>query len=331
MKRLAVILSIIFVVVIAAALIASRYNKTIHRSGVYFIIKEGEDLRSISKNLEEKGIIRSSEYFRLYARVVGYDKTIKSGNYILDKGINIKSILEKLKNGQWDFEIVTIPEGYTLYQIASRLETKGLVNKDKFLQLSLNAIDKDNLITLKDKPNYELEGYLFPDTYYIPKIMTETEIGELMLNRFKFIFNDTYRQRAKDLGLSLPQVITIASLIEREAANDGERKKIAGVIYNRIKKNMALQIDAAVIYAITKGEKNIGRLYNKDLKFDSKYNTYKYKGLPPGPIASPGKPSIEAALYPEFHDYLFYVLGEDGHVFSRTYQEHLKNVDKYIK
>jgi UPF0755 protein len=152
-----------------------------------------------------------------------------------------------------------------------------------------------------------------------------------MFNRFKSIFSDKYMNRAKELGLSINEVITIASLIEKEAANDTERSTIAGVIYNRIKKGMLLQIDASTIYAVTKGKNSVARLTYNDLKAQDVYNTYVFKGLPPGPIASPGKPSIEAALYPESHEFLYYVLGEKGHVFSKTYEEHLNNVKKYIK
>ena len=145
------------------------------------------------------------------------------------------------------------------------------------------------------------------------------------------VFTDKYKARAKELGLDVNQVVTIASLIEREAANDKERSRIAGVIYNRLKIGMPLQVDAAVIYAVTKGQKNIETVYYDTLKVESKYNTYLNKGIPPGPIASPGKPSIEAALYPEKHDYLYYVANGNAHVFSKTYEEHLENVKKYIK
>ncbi|MDU4659228.1 MAG: endolytic transglycosylase MltG, partial [Clostridium butyricum] len=165
-----------------------------------------------------------------------------------------------------------------------------------------------------------------------PNGATEKEIANLMFDRFNSVFSDKYVDRAKELGLDINDVITIASLIEKEAANDSERSKIAGVIYNRIEKGIPLQIDASVIYAITKGESKMKKVLYDNLKVQDPYNTYVNKGLPPGPIASPGKPSIEAALYPEEHDYLYYVVnGSGGHVFSKTYEEHLNNVKKYIK
>ena len=187
------------------------------------------------------------------------------------------------------------------------------------------------MILSKKDVYYDLEGYLFPDTYYILNGTTKDEIINIMVDRFKTVFSHKYEARAKELALDVNQVITIASLIEREAANDSERSRIAGVIYNRIKKGMPLQVDAAVIYASTKGKKSIEKVYYNTIKIKSKYNTYLYKGLPPGPIASPGKTSIEAALYPEKNDYLYYVANGNGHVFTKTYEEHLSNVKKYIK
>ncbi|TDT58463.1 endolytic transglycosylase MltG [Fonticella tunisiensis] len=334
MKRIIIFISLLFILAIIASTsihIIRRYSQTINTGSVYLVIKEGQSLEDISKILLDRKVIRSSRYFIYYGKIKGFDKKIKPGNYILSPGLKVEGIFKKFQSGISDFEIVTIPEGFTLYQIASRLEERNLVKKDSFINIKLDEIDRRKLITPGKGVYYEAEGFLFPDTYYVPKDLSEKEIAELMFHRFESVFSEKYGQRAKELGLSINDVVTIASLIEREAANDEERKRISGVIYNRIKREMPLQIDASVIYAITKGERNIGRLYKSNLKFESKYNTYLYRGLPPGPIASPGRLSIEAALYPEEHDYLYYVLGNNGHVFSRTYEEHVKNVNKYIK
>ncbi len=172
---------------------------------------------------------------------------------------------------------------------------------------------------------------MFPDTYYILNGSTKEDIINIMVDRFKTVFSDKYKARAKELGLDVNEVITIASLIEKETANDSEKSIISGVIYNRLKKGMLLQVDAAVIYAKTRGEKSLDKVYYNTLKIKSKYNTYLYKGLPPGPISSPGKASIEAALYPQKNDYLYYLANGNKHVFSKTYKEHLKNEKKYIK
>lgn len=309
-----------------------RYGKTINYTNVYFILKSDSSLDSVAQQLEDKKVIRSGQFLIKYLKIVGVNvEKIPSGNYILKPGTPLNELIEKLKSGKPDFAIVTIPEGYTLYQIAERLENNGLVNKDEFINSNLQGIDTDKLLTNSEDTFYPMEGYLFPDTYYIPYSASKEHILQLMFGDFSRVFSDKYRERTKELGLTVEQVITIASLIEKEAANDAERSRIAGVIYNRLKRDMPLQIDAAVIYANTKGQSSLSKVTSTHLKYDSKYNTYLYKGLPPGPIASPGKPSIEAALYPESHDFLYYVAAENGHVFSKTYEEHLQNVKKYIK
>jgi UPF0755 protein len=265
------------------------------------------------------------------AKINGLKDNIKNTNIIIKPQSILEDLISKIKSEEPDFAIVTIPEGYTLYQIAERLEKNKLADKNTFISITLKDLNAEELIPERENVPHSLEGFLFPDTYYIPLNFSEKDIASLMLNRFKMVFSQKYMDRAKELGISVNDIITIASLVEREAKNDSERSRIAGVIYNRIKKDMLLQIDAAVIYAHTKGERHMSRVLYSDLRIDSKYNTYLYKNIPPGPIAAPGKPSIEAALYPESHDYLYYVAAEDGHVFSKSYSEHVANVKKYIK
>lgn len=304
---------------------------SINSSESYIIIKENSTLEVVAAQLQEKDIIKSEEAFIRYAKVKGVKGNIVGGSFIIEPKTKLDELIIRLTSGKSEFLIVTIPEGYTLYQIASKLEKNNLIKKQDILEQKLNVLKNNTLLASKEDTYYDLEGYLFPDTYYIPKTATKEEIINIMVDRFKMVFTDEYKTRAKELSLDVNQVITIASLIEREAANDSERSRIAGVIYNRLKIGMPLQIDAAVIYAITKGEKNIETVYYDMLKVESKYNTYVNKDIPPGPIASPGKPSIEATLYPEEHDYLYYVANGNEHVFSKTYAEHLENVKKYIK
>jgi UPF0755 protein len=220
----------------------------------------------------------------------------------------------------------TIPEGFELRQIADRLEADGLVNKDKFYA-AVKESDLDYAF-LKGIPNREnkLEGYLFPDTYEVFKNATEQDIINKMLGRFDQVFTEEYRQRARELNMSLDQVITLASIIEREAKLDKERKIISAVFHNRLNKKMKLESCATVQYLL-KEQKSV--LTYKDLEVDSPYNTYIYAGLPKGPIASPGVESIEAALYPDKVDFLFFFATKDGsHIFSKTYQEHLNAQNK---
>lgn len=325
-----------FVVIICSLILGSmyiyfQYIRSINASDVYIILKKNTDLEKIAKELEEKNVIKSKALFINYANIRGVKENLEDINLLVQPKTNLNSLITKLKDGKSDFTVLTIPEGYTLYQIASVLEESNLVKREDILNEKLNGLNNNNLILSKEDVYYDLEGYLFPDTYFIPNGATKDEIANIMVDRFKTVFSDKYVARAKELGLDVNEVITIASLIEKEAANNSEGNRIAGVIYNRLKKGMPLQVDASVIYASTKGKESMDKVYYKTLKTKSKYNIYLYKGLPPGPIASPGKASIEAALYPEKNDYLYYVASGNGHVFSKTYKEHLINVEKYIK
>lgn len=330
---------IMFTILIAVVLIGigtlfyyfQRLN-TVNKENSYLIINSESSLEDISKQLQGKSIIKSKDTFLLYTKLNRFSNNIKGGNFIVKPNTSYKELSLKLQSSQSDFTVVTIPEGFSFYQIAERLEKNTSIKKEDFLGVRVSNLTTNSLVLNKTNIYYGLEGFLYPDTYYVPNGATEKEIANLMFDRFNSVFSDKYVDSAKELGLDINDVITIASLIEKEAANDSERSKIAGVIYNRIEKGIPLQIDASVIYAITKGESKMKKVLYDNLKVQDPYNTYVNKGLPPGPIASPGKPSIEAALYPEEHDYLYYVVnGSGGHVFSKTYEEHLNNVKKYIK
>jgi UPF0755 protein len=309
-----------------AITIYNNLTVTVNTQESSLYIESGSGLKEISSQLKDKKIISSAEYFTLYTKLKGLENKIQAGKFKIPPNINIDTLLKKLQEPEQEYIKITIPEGYTVYQIAEELEKNNLINKEKFLEIATNGVSNFDIDIDSDNILYKLEGYLFPDTYYIPNGFKEKEIIDVILKRFDEVFTDKYRERAKALGLSINEILTIASLIEKEAANDSERKTIAGVIYNRLENNMLLQIDASVIYGITKGEGHISRLLYKDLESNSVYNTYKYKGLPPGPIASPGISSIEAALYPEEHGYFYYVFDNNKHVFSKTYKEHLKNI-----
>lgn len=326
---LAIIVSIIIGVHIGTFI---RDNKTtINNKTIFYTVPKNPDVKGLADDFRNKGIISSGLYFMLSSKYNGLEGSINNTRIMIEPDTRISELISKLKIDKPDFAVVTIPEGFRLYQIAERLEKNKLVDKEAYINMNLKDIGGDELISGRSNVILDLEGFLFPDTYFIPYSFTEKNIAELMFNRFRIAFSQRDLERTKELGFSANEVVTIASLIEREAMNDSERSRISGVIYNRLKKGMLLQIDAAVIYANTRGEGHLTRVLNSHLKFDSKYNTYLYKGLPPGPIASPGRPSLEAALYPEKNDYLYYVAGEKGHVFSKTYEEHLANVKKYMK
>ena len=327
---------VIFILVLAVAaalLVYGFYNSNLEAAAPTgaeqeITIQKGSSVKAISVQLEGKGIIKNANIFAIYCKLNDKAAKIKAGKYILSSSMSVEQIVDKLTAGNAEIDSVrfTIPEGFELREIADRLESQGLINKDEFYK----AIEKSDFdyAFIKDIPERDdkLEGYLFPDTYEVFKNATEQEIIGKMLGRFDQVFTEDYRQRAKELNMSFDQVITLASIIEREAKLDKERKTISAVFHNRLKKNIKLQSCATVQFAL-KERKEV--LTYKDLEIESLYNTYKYAGLPKGPIASPGAKSIEAALYPEKVDYLYFVANKDGsHVFSKTYQEHLNAQNK---
>lgn len=282
----------------------------------------------IAALLEAEGIINNALFFRLYARYRGYDQQLQAGRYTLSTVMSMEDILQELRRGVVYREAnrFTIPEGFTLLQIAARLHANALVDKDLFLE-ACRAYENEEFDFLQDIPagvNYRLEGYLFPDTYEVYPGATAEEIITVMLRRFHAVCNEEYRLKAGQLGLTLHEAVTIASLVEKEARVEEEQPLVAAVFHNRLKsKEMTLlQSCATVQYAL--GEIKT-YLTNKDLEIDSPYNTYIYPNLPPGPIAAAGENALLAAINPAPVTYLYFVSREDGsgyHYFSNTLQEH---------
>lgn len=289
-------------------------------------IPQGSTTSDIGKILESNDVIKNKYIFRISARIKKLDGKLKAGEYVFNNGMNIDEILSQLvKGGRSSKETITftIPEGFELKQIAEKLDKLGLVNKDKFMELASKPSNFSKKFSfLKDVPDYlTLEGYLFPDTYQVYKDSNEEEIISKMLLRFNEIYNDEMKKNQKELGMNLNEVITLASIIEREAKIDSERAIISAVFHNRLKINKPLESCATVQYVL--GERKEYLTY-EDLKVESPYNTYNNNGLPPGPIASPGLKSIEAALNPADVDYLYFVSNGDGtHTFTKTYKDHL--------
>lgn len=284
----------------------------------------------IAAMLEKQGIIRDDQAFRLYARYHNLDSKIQAGYYFLNPSMSTKEILNILVRGKTASKSFTIPEGYTLKKITESLSAKGFIREQLFNDLLVSG--QFNYAFLKDVPQGEnrLEGYLFPETYNISLDSTEKDILNAMLAGMERQIKEIkLEEKAKELNLTLHQAVTLASMIEREARVDKDRALISGVIHNRMKKGMLLQIDATVEYALGGPREKI---YYKDLEVDSPYNTYKYNGLPPGPIASPGRESLLAAVNPAQTKYLYYVAKPDGsHAFAETLAEHNANKLKYLK
>jgi len=324
-----VILVIVLLLVVAGSILNYLQIFSSKKKGqnVTFSIAQGSSTGDIATVLEDKGLVKSSFIFKLVVKHTKTGDKLQAGDYTLNTGMSMMEIIENLKKGQvartYDF---TVPEGFTARQIAGLLKEKGAVNEQEFLDIvkTGGGIKFKYSHLLK---GHSLEGFLFPDTYSVYKDSTPREIIEKMVKRFEEVVPSNTEQIAKKRGLSFYKMIVLASLVEREARVEDERPLVAAVYYNRIKLDMLLECDATIQFLFDKPKEIL--LY-KDLEIDSPYNTYKYKGLPPGPIANPGLPSIKAALYPASVDYLYYVVkGEGRHKFSKTFEEHQKAVEEY--
>jgi len=263
-------------------------------------------MRVAAESLSKAGVIRSPRMFRFYAMVRGKDREIKAGTYQLHRGAKWSTVLEDLRAGKGIVYIVTIPEGYSLGQIVPLVSSKLGVPAD-----SVDAAVRDTaLLRQLNVPTPTLEGYLYPDTYTFQPNTTARSAVTAMARRFQAIWKPEWTARLDTIKMSRNEVMALASIVEKEAKVPQERPVIAAVYLNRLKHGALLQADPTVQYALGK---HVSRVYYKDLEADSPYNTYKHKGLPPGPIASPGKPSIEAALYPANVGYEYFVAFPDGH------------------
>lgn len=286
-------------------------------------IPVGATMGQVTDILRAKGIIRSSALFTAIARWSGGDVHIKAGEYQFSNRMLPNDVLNKLIRGEQIKYSITIPEGLTLARIADLYNEMELADKEKFVEL---ATDPAFAATLGVEQE-NLEGYLYPDTYKFIRKLGERNIIRGMVKRFNEVYHDQFQEREAELNLSRREVVILASLIEKESAYSEEKPLISAVFHNRLKRNMRLQCDPTVIYGL---DSFTGRLRRKDLKTYTPFNTYLIDGLPPTPIANPGRNSIRAALYPADVDYLYFVSKNDGtHFFSTTLAEHNRAVRKY--
>lgn len=300
------------------------FTKTSNESQI--LVSEGDSLLNVVSNMKDKGFIRNEFIVKIYIKMSKFNANIKPGEYDVREDMSIHEFVSMLNTGveDKDFIQVTIPEGYDIESIADVLQKKEIITREDFLKSCKDYI-LPNYIETNSKVRYALEGYLFPDTYKFKKNSTGQEVISRLINRFEDVIKDIEKSGSKIDNLS--EIITIASLIEKEARVDEDRTKIASVIENRISKGMMLQIDAAVIYALGEHKQ---KLSLNDLKIESPYNTYKIKGLTPGPICNPGRESIEAAINPDDTDYVFYVLDDNNkHYFTNDYNDFLKAKQRY--
>jgi UPF0755 protein len=293
--------------------------------GVFVEIPKGASIRSISRLLADNGVVRSSIAFELLARRHSRRK-LEAGEYYFDHPDTALGVFETLASGRV-FEIsVTVPEGYNSFQIADLLETKGLVIRDAFLAGSRDPSPIHDLAP--GAPS--VEGFLFPATYQFPRHVTAEQVIAAMTLHFREEWAKLIASNPPSGGRSVEQIVTLASLVESETPKADERPMVAGVFENRLRKRMLLDCDPTVVYALEKANAYKGALTTSDLRVNSPYNTYKFAGLPPGPIANPGEASLRAAIEPPAVEYLYFVADtEGGHFFARTLAEHNRNVARY--
>jgi UPF0755 protein len=283
------------------------------------MLRQGWSSRRIARELKNAGVIRSTAGFLIVHYI--HLRPLKAGEYLFDRPANAEVVYDRLARGDIYFHTVIVPEGFNMFDVAAAIEQSGLGTRNDFLQQARNDL---TLIADIDPQATSLEGYLFPDTYRFTRTQNMHDMIAAMVHRF--------RQEAHTLGLDrdVHRVVTMASIVEKETAVPAERPLVAGVYYNRLDKNMALGADPSVIYAALLDGRYTGVIHQSDLQSESRYNTYKYPGLPPGPIANPGVASLQAALHPEKSDYLFFVSDAQGHHrFARTAEEHNRNVGLY--
>ena len=288
------------------------------------LIPKGATFREVVQALDDEGLLRSPVAFYLMARVSGVAGRVQAGEYELNTAMTPAVILHKLITGAVVKYRVTIPEGFTVRQIAARLEERGIIeDREKFIQAAFSS-DYNSMLGVAGEG---VEGYLFPDTYLFSKGLTPDEVIKTMVGKFKQVYTPAFSQQAAELGMTDHEVVTLASIIEKETGVPEERPLISAVFHNRLKRGIPLCSDPTVIYGIKDFD---GNLRKRDLEKRTPYNTYLMQGLPPGPIANPGRASIKAALYPAPVKYLYFVSRNDGsHHFSTTLREHSEAVRRY--
>ena len=334
MKKL--LLSVLVVVVLvaggAAAFVFFMLNriqepyKGFSESEKFVDIPSGTGAAEIRRRLVEAGIVSDEFAFRAALMWTGQSRALKAGEYRFDRPMSVVNVIEKLARGDVYGHPITFPEGLTIREMAAIVESHGFGTADEFIKATRDGA----LVNDLDPAAKDLEGYLFPETYTLPRGTPVAKLVSLMVERFRDTYMALEAKRSGEVNLSTRQIVTLASLVEKETGKGEERPLVAAVYWNRLNKNMPMQADPTVVYALVKAGTYDGNIRKADLSFDSPYNTYRYPGLPPGPIASPGRAALEAALAPASVDYLYFVSKNDGsHAFAETLEKHNANVHEY--
>ncbi|MDD2221502.1 MAG: endolytic transglycosylase MltG [Clostridia bacterium] len=329
-KLIIAVLFVLAVLLVYLLLTGGGGGEVVLAEPVSVTIAEGSSTQAIAEKLADEGLINSKRAFVAYVRSEGLAVSLKAGEYLFEGTVTIADIAQKIAKGSSaasDLK-VTIPEGWTVKQTAQAFADKGICTVDEFIDYCQNADFSYDYLPAKGTAS-RLEGFLFPETYMVAKGWEAPQVVDMLLRQFDKVYNKEMRSRCKEMGYSTLELVTMASLVEKEAVWESDRALISGVFYNRLQKGMLLQSCATVQYIL--GEPKYPLLF-RDLEIDDPYNTYIYPGLPPGPIASPGEACLQAALYPEETDYLYFLAKPNGeHYFSKTLAEHNKAYEKYIK
>src|SRR5580765_2085280 len=334
MKKLAIWLVLIIVVLGAlagaAAVVAMRRVDEPFRgyqgADQLIEIPQGLGTNAIGQRLVDAGIVRDSITYRLTLWLTGDARRLQAGEYRFDHPMTARDVVGKIARGEVDQIAITFPEGLTIAEMAHVFESSGQGAAADFER----AAHDPALVRSLDASATDLEGYLFPDTYKVSRRIDASRLVGAMVEHTGRVLTTEVRQAAADRGWTVRQLMTLASIVEKETARPEERPIVAAVYANRLRIGMALQCDPTVIYALQRQGGFNGNLRRDDLLMDSPYNTYRHPGLPPGPIAAPGKASIDAAAHPADVDYLYFVSRNDGsHVFARSLEEHNRNVQKF--
>jgi peptidoglycan lytic transglycosylase G len=328
-----VLLLLLLLVVIAAAAAAwwtyvgvARPFKGYAGPEQFVEVVQGSSSASIARRLTDAGVVRDARSFRIALWLSGEGRRLQAGEYRFDRPMTPREVVDKIARGDVYVRPITFPEGLTAQQMAALYESKAFGTADAFVKAAHNL----SLIAALDPHARDLEGYLFPDTYMLPRRATADQLVARMVSNFEKALTPELRQAATARGLDVHALVTLASIVEKETGSPDERPLVAAVYSNRLKIGMGLQCDPTVIYALERAGRYNGNLTRDDLQFDSPYNTYRYAGLPPGPIASPGRASLAAAATPADVPYLYFVSRNDGtHAFATTLEEHNRNVEQY--
>ena len=330
MKRLLLFVILLLVVCAAGAtwfyLGVNRPYKGYAEPEQFVEIPPGSGTAAIARRLADAGVVTDVNTFRLALWVTGQGRRLQAGEYRFDHPLSARQVAEKIGRGEVYVHPITFREGLTIKQMAELYESRGFGPAKDFVEAAKNVA----LVQAIDPAAKDLEGYLFPDTYALPRRATADQLVARMVASFTKALTPDLIEKATANGQSVRQLVTLASIVEKETGKAEERPMVAAVYANRLKIGMGLQCDPTVIYALERAGRFNGNLTREDLQFDSPYNTYRYAGLPPGPIAAPGRASLEAAADPASVPYLYFVSRNDGsHAFAATLDEHNRNVHQW--